>query len=135
MSSGIFSKAGPKHSQYLQVGHLLTLSGFPRGLTAMLRGHRDRELAVEAAWLLAIITAGPEPHMHAMIKHGAAAAVSAALLSEASSPPQQGQARAHNPAAPYEESSQARMGRRGIMTIGHHHSRAAGAYACQAWGS
>ncbi|CAK0785599.1 hypothetical protein CVIRNUC_008809 [Coccomyxa viridis] len=74
-----------------EVGHLLYLSGFPRGLTAVLRGHRNRELAVEAAWLLAFITAGPEAHMYAMIKHGAAEAVSAALLCEASSCPQQGQ--------------------------------------------
>ena len=109
----------PHCSQYLQAGHLLTLSGFPRGLTAILRGHRDKELAVEAAWLLAFITAGPEAHMHAMVKHGAAEAVSIALLSEASSCPQQEQASAKHLAAPYEKSSPLNTGSRGIMATGH----------------
>ena len=135
VSSGIFSKVVPYCSQYLQVGHLLNLSGFPRGLTAVLRGHRNRELAVEAAWLLAFITAGPEAHMHAMIKHGAAEAVSHALLCQASSCPQHGQASAPLPAAPYGTSSQDNTGSRGIVAIGHHHSRTAGTHAFQAWGS
>ena len=124
---------GPHCRQNLQVGHLLTISGFPRGLTAILRGHRDRELTLEAAWLLAFITAGAEPHMHAMIKHGAAEAVSTALLSEASSCPSQGQASADLPAAPHRNSSQAKTGSRGTMAIGNRHSRTEGAHACQAW--
>ena len=69
--------------------------------------------------------------MHAMIKHGAAEAVSAALLSEASSCPQQGQASAPFPAALYEKLPQTDTGCRGIMAIGHH-SRTADAHACQA---
>ena len=132
VSSGISPKQVPHCCTYLQVGHLLSLSGFPRGLTAVLRGHRNRELAVEAAWLLAFITAGPEAHMHAMIKHGAAEAVSTALLSKASSCHQQGQASAPFPAALYEKSSQTATGCRGIMAIGDHKSRTVDAHACQA---
>lgn len=63
----------------LQAGHLLGLPGFPKGLIGIVRGHQDRELAQEAAWLLAFITAGPEAHMHAMVKQGAARAVASAL--------------------------------------------------------
>ena len=66
-------------SACLQAGHLIVLHGFPKGLVAILRGHQSKELALEAAWLLALITAGPEAHMHAMVKHGAAEAVASAL--------------------------------------------------------
>ena len=58
---------------------MLGLPGFPKGLISIVRGHQDRELAQEAAWLLAFITAGPEAHMHAMVKQGAARAVANAL--------------------------------------------------------
>lgn len=65
----------------LQAGHLLGLNSFPKAFVAIVRGHHSRELATEAAWLLALITAGPEAHMHAMVKHGAAEAVASALSS------------------------------------------------------
>ncbi len=64
----------------LQAGRLLGLPGLPNGLVGIVRGHQDRGLAEEAAWLLAFITAGPEAHMHAMVKQGAAGAVASALL-------------------------------------------------------
>lgn len=134
MVSSIFFKVEPHCSRYLQAGHLLTLSGFARGLAAILRGHRNQELAVEAAWLLAFITGGPEAHMHAMVKHGAVEAVSTALLSEASSCPEQEQAGTKRHAAPYEKSSPLNIGSRAIMAIGHCYSRTPGADACQAWG-
>lgn len=65
----------------LQAGRLLGLQGFPKGLVAILRGHNSAELTLEVAWLLALISAGPEAHMHAMVKHGAAEAVAGALVS------------------------------------------------------
>lgn len=63
----------------MQAGHLIGLHGFAKGLVAILRGHQSKELALEAAWLLALITAGPEAHMHTMVKHGAAEAVASAI--------------------------------------------------------
>jgi len=66
-------------SACLQAGHLIGLQGFAKGLVAILRGHQSKELALEAAWLLALITAGPEAHMHTMVKHGAAEAVASAI--------------------------------------------------------
>lgn len=62
-----------------QAGQLLDVPGFRDGLTAALGSADLRE---EAAWLLAFVCAGPEAHMHAMVKHGAAAAAAAALCEE-----------------------------------------------------
>ena len=55
------------------------MPGFRDGLTAALGKAHLRE---EAAWLLAFLCAGPEAHMHAMVKHGAAAAAASALCEE-----------------------------------------------------
>lgn len=63
----------------LQAGRLLGLHTFPKGLVAISRGHENAELVLEAVWLLALISAGPEAHMHAMVKHGGAEAVASAL--------------------------------------------------------
>ena len=64
-----------------QAGHLLGLHGFPKGLVAVLKSHNNAELTLEVAWLLALMSAGPEAHMHALVKHGGAEAVAGALSS------------------------------------------------------
>ena len=71
----------PDMREMVQAGHLLGLQGFPKGLVAALRGHKNAELTLEAAWLLALISAGPEAHMHTVVKHGGAEAVASALVS------------------------------------------------------
>ena len=70
----------------LQAGHLLGLHGFPKGIAAILKGHHSAELTLEVAWLLALISAGPEAHMHALVKHGGAEAVASALSSAIDDP-------------------------------------------------
>lgn len=67
----------------MQAGHLLGLHNFPKGLVAILRDNQNAELVLEAAWLLAHLTAGPEAHMRVMVKHGGAEAVAAALSAAA----------------------------------------------------
>ena len=63
----------------LQARRLLGLHTFGKGLVALLRGHANAELVLEAAWLLALVSAGTEAHMHVMVKHGGAEAVASAL--------------------------------------------------------
>ena len=69
----------------VQAGRLVGYQGFPKGLVAIMRGHKSAELTLEVAWLLALISAGPEAHMYAMVKHGAAEAVASALVSASDS--------------------------------------------------
>lgn len=47
----------------------------PKGLVSLVQEEHDEWLHIEAAWLLAFLCAGPETHMHTMVKHGAAEAV------------------------------------------------------------
>ena len=47
----------------------------PKGLVSLVQEEHDQWLHIEAAWLLAFLCAGPETHMHTMVKHGAAEAV------------------------------------------------------------
>ena len=58
-----------------QGGALLNVPGFRDGLVAILKRQHDAHLLEESAWLLAFLCAGPETHMHAVVKHGAAEAV------------------------------------------------------------
>ncbi|EIE22243.1 ARM repeat-containing protein [Coccomyxa subellipsoidea C-169] len=58
-----------------QVGHLIEVPQFPKGLVSLLEEEHDAWLHTEAAWLLAFICGGADTHMHTMVKHGAANAV------------------------------------------------------------
>ena len=80
----------------MQAGHLLGLHSFPKGLAAILRDHQNAELAMEAAWLLAHLTAGPEAHMRVMVKSGGAEAVAAALRVSAAADKQVGSPTQHH---------------------------------------
>ena len=73
----------------MQAGHLLNVPGFRDGLTAAMMSS-SAQLREEAAWLLAFICAGPEAHMHAMVKHGAAVAAAGALCQEVGGASMQG---------------------------------------------
>lgn len=68
----------------MQAGPLLNVPGFRDGLVAILKRKHESHLQEESAWLLAFLCAGPETHMHAMVKHGAAEAVVASFVAAVS---------------------------------------------------
>ena len=63
-----------------QAGPLLDVPGFRDGLVLILKRQHDARLQEESAWLLAFLSAGPEAHMHAVVKHGAAEVVAATFV-------------------------------------------------------
>lgn len=65
----------------------------PKGLVSLVQEEHDEWLHIEAAWLLAYLCAGPETHMHTMVKHGAAESVVRRLCSALS--------RVHSPSTQY----------------------------------